>query len=262
MFVARRRRRPLRLVLATVAFLPLAWLAMPGGPSLLGGDGARTSTEVPQAQPVLDPEERRQAEASAGTPVFASFGPMELHLPALDPVVVGFHEASSDEALALAPVGEVASNDNTTKFEPPREVEGVEYRVLASRGRVHSATSAVDVVMREDEPVLAPVTGTVTEVEEYVLYGNHRDVRIEIAPAEAPDLRIVLIHVADVEVEEGDEVEAGDTVLAGTARPFPFGSQIDRFTEPDRWPHVHLEVKVDEDDEDDEDGDGEVEDDG
>jgi murein DD-endopeptidase MepM/ murein hydrolase activator NlpD len=257
MFVARRRRRPWRLVLATVAFLPLAWLAMPGGPSLPGGDDTRMSTEVPQAQPVIDPAERREAEASARTPVFATFGPMELHLPALDPVVVGFHEASSDEALALAPVGEVESNDNTTKFEPPEEVEGVGYRVLSSRGRVHSATSAVDVVMREDEPVLAPVSGTVTQVEEYVLYGNHRDVRIELAPADAPDLRIVLIHVDEVEVEEGDRVEAGDTVLAGTARPFPFGSQIDRFTEPDRWPHVHLEVKVE-----DEDGEDEVEDDG
>jgi hypothetical protein len=251
MFVARRRRRPLRLVLATAAFLPLAWLAMPGGPSLPGGESTRVSPEVPQAQPVIEPKDE---EPEAQTPVFATFGPLELYLPAVKPVVVGFHEASSGEALALAPVGTAKSNDNTTKFDPPAEVEGADYRVMASRGRVHSATSAVDVVMRDDEPVLAPVSGTVTDVEEYVLYGNHRDVRLEIAPDDAPEMRIVMIHIDDIQVEAGDEVVAGNTPVAGTARVFPFGSQVDRFTEPDRWPHVHLEVKYEtEDDEDDED---------
>jgi hypothetical protein len=95
--------------------------------------------------------------------------------------------------------------------------------------------------------VHTPVSGTVTDVREYVLYGGHRDVRLEIAPDDAPDLRLVMIHIADVDVEAGDEVTAGETVVAGTARPFPFGSQIDRFTEPDRWPHVHIEVKHEDD---------------
>jgi hypothetical protein len=259
MFVARRRRRPLRLALATAAFLPLAWLVAPAGPSLPGGDGHEGSVEVPQAQPMLEERERDRLEAEVATPPFATFGGLELHLPTETPVVVGFHEAATGEALAMAPVGEVESNDNTTKFEPPEDVEGSGYRVLSSRGRVHAATSAVDVVMRDEDPVLAPVSGTVTDVREYVLYGGHRDLRLEIAPEDAPDLRLVMIHVDDVEVEAGDEVWAGETVLAGTARPFPFGSQIDRFTEPDRWPHVHIEIKheddaaPDEDDEDDED---------
>ena len=248
MFVARRRRRPWRLALATAAFLPLAWVAMPSGPSLPGGDGARVSPEVPQAQPVLDPGERQALEAASPTEMFATFGDLELYLPTESPVVVGFHEASTDGALAIAPLGQVESNDNTTKFEPPEEVEqGPGYRVMASRGRVHAATSAVDVVMRDDDPVRAPVSGTVTDVREYVLYGNHRDVRLEIMPDDAPELRLVMIHIAEVEAEIGDEVRAGQTVLAGTARPFPFGSQVDRFTEPDRWPHVHLEIKHEDD---------------
>jgi biotin carboxyl carrier protein len=248
MFVARPRRRSRRLALATAAFLPLAWMALPGGPSLPGGDGgARLTPEVPQAQPLLDDEERERLDAEVATPLFATFGDLELYLPSETPVVVGFHEAATDEALAMAPVGEARSNDNTTKFEPPEASEGAPYRVLASRGRVHAATSAVDVVMYDEDPVRAPVSGTVTDVREYVLYGGHRDVRLEIAPDDAPDLRLVMIHIAEVDVEAGDEVAAGETVVAGTARHFPFGSQIDRFTEPDRWPHVHIEIKHEDD---------------
>jgi hypothetical protein len=253
MFVARRRRRPRRLVLATAAFLPLAWLAMPGGPSLPGVGGGAVSSEVPQAQPVLDPRVAEELDAEVATPRFATFGGLDLYLPSETPVVVGFHEAATDEALTMEPVGETKSNDNTTKFEPGGDEDGAPYRVLASRGRAHAATSAVDVVMRDDDPVHSPVSGTVTDVRPYVLYGGHRDVRLEIAPADAPELRIVMIHIDDVEVAAGDDVVAGETVLAGTARPFPFGSQIDRFTEPDRWPHVHIEVKHEDDAEEDQD---------
>lgn len=242
LFVARRRRR-WRLAATTLAFAPLVWVALPGGPSWPGGDAPRVDAEVPRAQPTVASGSERSAEEAPATPPFAVLDGLRLHLPSPDPVVVGFHEAATGDALALRPVGAVESNDNTTKFDPPADADGVGYRVLASRGRVHAATSAVDVVMRDGDPVLAPVTGTVSDVRDYVLYGNHRDVRIELAPDDAPHLRVVVIHVADVDVAVGDEVRAGDTVLAGTARPFPFGSQIDRFTEPDRWPHVHLEVK-------------------
>lgn len=85
-----------------------------------------------------------------------------------------------------------------------------------------------------------------TAVLPYTLYGQHADVRVEIEPAGRPDLRVVMIHVSDVQVEVGDMLTGGESVVAGSATPFPFESQIDRFTEEvggRALPHVHLEVR-------------------
>jgi hypothetical protein len=50
--------------------------------------------------------------------------------------------------------------------------------------------------------------------------------------------------VEGTHVEVGDRVEGGETVIARTARRFPFRSQVDKETAPEAWPHVHLEVKT------------------
>ena len=97
-------------------------------------------------------------------------------------------------------------------------------------------------VLQPGEEVRSPVTGTVTEVRPYQLYGAHDDVRIELQPDDS-ELAVVLIHVEDVVVAAGDRVAVGD-VLAGSARMFPFGAVVDRQTEPDRYGHVHMEVKA------------------
>ncbi len=177
-------------------------------------------------------------------PVFARFEELSLHLPSEDVLLLGYHEASFPDALALTPVGDAIANENRTKFTaPPTDPDGPEYIVLSSRGRGHPATSAVDLVLRDDTPVLSMVTGTVTDVRPYALYGKYPDTRIEIIPDARPDLRVVVIHVADVGVQAGDHVEAGVTRLAGGPNRFPFASHIDRYFEKDRWPHVHVEVK-------------------
>jgi hypothetical protein len=250
MFVAKRRRRlrPVLLALGLVGAVALYGAAGDRGTAPAGGpDAADAAPQSPVAEaPDVDP---RGSEAP--TPPLATFDGLTLHLPTERPIIVGFHEASTPAALEMGPSGRLQENENTTKFEPPDEVEdGSDYLVMASRGRPRAATSAVDVVMHTGDPVLSPVSGTVTDVRTYHLYGAHEDYRIELAPHDAPDLRIVLIHLDDLEIAEGDEVQAGESVLAGTARPFPFSSQIDRYTEPKRWPHVHLEVKVADDEDD------------
>ena len=255
MFVAKRRRRLRPVLLALLLLGAVAFYGASGdrGTEPLGGNEAADAAPQPQfaEAPDVDADDR-----DASTPPLATYGGLALHLPTERPIIVGFHEASTPEALEMGPTGRLTENQNTTKFEPPAEVdEGAEYLVMASRGRPRAATSAVDVVMHTHDPVRSPVSGTVTDVRAYYLYGAHEDYRIELAPHDAPDLRIVLIHLDDLEVAEGDEVRAGETALAGTARPFPFSSQIDRYTEPKRWPHVHIEVKVADDDEDGEDDD-------
>jgi hypothetical protein len=178
------------------------------------------------------------------TPALARFDDLVLHLPSPTPVVVGFHEAATTAALGLHPVGTLTEDRNTTRTDLPADVpDGTPYLVLSSRGRAAAPTSAMDVVLEPGDPVLSPVTGTVVDVRGYLLYGAHTDLRVEVVPDERPDLRLVLIHLDEVTVEIGDRVLAGATPLAGTARSFPFGSHIDRETEPDRYPHVHLELK-------------------
>jgi hypothetical protein len=183
---------------------------------------------------------------SAGAPTrpLARVGALRVRAPAVAPVVVGFHEAATSHGLTMQPVGRRLEDRNPSgQALPADDPAGTPYLVLDPRGEPTAPTSAVDVVMRDDEPVLAPVTGWVSDVRDVVLYETYADQRVELVPRSAPHLRVVLIHVDGVAVAPGDAVVAGRTVLAATARRFPFASQIDRDTDPEVWPHVHLEVQ-------------------
>lgn len=247
MFGRRRRRSRLGLVaglLAVAVGVGIWAMRAPRTPAVAdpGGDARAAAAPADDAGTADAPADAAPADAALPA-VFARTERLALRLPADDVVLVGFHEASRKEAVGLTPVGVLMENANTTRIQPPPDTDGPEYVILSSRGRAPAPTSAVDLVMRDDTPVRSPVSGEVVDVREYFLYGKHRDHRVEIAPDGAPHLRVVLIHVRDVAVGAGDRVEAGTTILAGSANRFPFGSHIDRYTEPDRWPHVHVEVK-------------------
>lgn len=180
----------------------------------------------------------------APTAPLAELAGLEIRLPTATPVVVGFHEAARASAIEVTPTGVLTEDRNTTRTDLPPDVPGgTPYLVLTSRGRSAGPTSAIDVVMEPGDPVLAPVTGTVVDVRLYLLYGSHPDLRIELVPDDRPDARLVMIHVDGAAVAIGDRVVGGVTPVAATARLFPFGSHIDRETEPDRFPHVHIELQ-------------------
>lgn len=172
--------------------------------------------------------------------VFAHVGGLDLGLPHGQPVAVAFHEASRPEALELTPSGRLLSNDNATKYTPPADSSGPDYRVLSSRGRARPASSAVDVVVPAGGAAIAPVSGTVVEAREYLLYGNVRDWRVVIQPDARPDLHVVLIHLHEPAVTAGDAVEAGATLAV--VRQLPFASHVD-YVVGQRLPHLHLEVR-------------------
>lgn len=254
MFSSRRRSRrrvgPLLIVLGALAAGPAVVSLASNGTAPAGAAEQDSGVVAAGSAATVDESDEGDVVAAAAavpavtTPRFATIGDLALHLPSADTLLVGFHEASQREAQALTPYGTVVENANTTRIDPPADREdGAPYVIMSSRGRTPAPTSAVDLVMRDDDPVLAPVSGTVTDVREYALYGKHRDHRIEIQPHGHPELRVVLIHVSDVQVSRGDEVLVGETALAGTANRFDFGSHIDRYLEPARWPHVHVEVK-------------------
>ena len=212
----------------------------------VGGVGPRPAADAlapGEALAIVAPPAR--AERAPAEPVaFAAFEDVTLSLPARRVRLVGFHEASYDNALEMSPLGRLSENHNTTKFSPPDELDaGPRYVVLSSRGRGNPATSAVDVALEPDTAVRSVATGEIVLVKSYMLYGRYPDTRIEIAPAARPDLRIVIIHAADPKVREGDRVEAGRTVIAGRANHFPFTSHVDRYVRGDAGPHIHIEIK-------------------
>lgn len=248
--MASPRRGSRRRVFALGLLLAVAGLGLRGasgaedelpadGPFVAPADADEIARAARQPADGAPPDDEASVTTTAS---FAEVGGLRLHLPSDDTLLVGYHEASKAGALGMAPVGQGLSNENTTRFTlPPDDPDGAPYHVLSSRGRVLPPTSAVDLVVRDDDPVRSPVTGTVVEVRPYALYDQHADTRVEVRPADAPHLRVVLIHVDGVRVAAGDEVVAGETVVADTANRFPFASHVDRYLD-ERWPHVHVEV--------------------
>jgi hypothetical protein len=216
----------------------------PGAGTLPTAPPGTTSTDAAPADPEDGVPADDEVAASERTPPLAHLGDLELWSPSAEPLVVGYHEATHVSAEPVVPLGRLTDDHNTTRTDlPSDDPAGVPYVVQASRGRAAGPTSAIDVVVTEGTTVLAPVTGTVADVRSYVLYGSHQDLRVEIVPDSRPDLRLVVIHLDGVEVAAGDRVVGGVTPIAATARAFPFSSHIDRETEPDRHPHVHLELQ-------------------
>lgn len=253
----RRRRAPLTALTALVVAggALAAWTGVTDQVTSVVGRSAEGEPRdvAPSVRDTV--ADRSEGEQDAGPPAeqpdlddatapLARLGDLPILLPAPDPVVVGFHEAATVSAIGVTPVGALTEDRNTTRTQLAEDVVGgTPYLVLTSRGRSAGPTSAIDVVMREGDPVLAPVTGTVVDVRSYLLYGAHQDLRIELVPDGRPDVRLVMIHIDGPRVAIGDRVVGGVTPVAATARLFSFGSHIDRETEPERFPHVHIELQ-------------------
>jgi hypothetical protein len=233
------------LVVAVAAAFASVWGLRLGGSTGLLGHPARADERVAAAgrtgfarSPEV-PDSR--VRFTPGTDPFAGAGDLALYLPARRYIALAYHEASGREALEMKPFGTCTRNENRTKFRRPHPTDGPRYVVMSSRGRPQPATSALDVALKLTEPVLSPVTGTVVRVKRYRLYGTYLDTRLVVLPADRPDLRVVLIHLTDVQVRRGSLVVAGTSVL-GYARALPFRSQVNDYVGAG-ISHVHLEVK-------------------
>lgn len=187
-----------------------------------------------------------EGEAAADAPdrptVFASVADRQLMLPGRVRKV-GFHESGDARSLPMSPFGRTEVNDNPGRITLPA-VNGdkdIDYVVLPTRYRQGGPTTAVDISMEKGQAVTSPVSGTVTGVRSYLLYGTTPDKIVEIAPRGRPDLRVRMLHIENVHVQTGEKVAAGDTVIAASARLLPFDSQIDRYA--GRHPHVHIDVQ-------------------
>ncbi|HEX2089873.1 MAG TPA: M23 family metallopeptidase [Actinomycetota bacterium] len=204
-----------------------------------------TDAGRPDERTVPNGDDRNAASvtepAARATQQFATVNGLTLRLPARRPKAVAYHEAAFRAALGLKPLGRCARNVNRYKFDCPRSTVGPKYVVMSSRGRVHPATSAVDVAMSRSSPVVSPVNGRVFKIRPYSLYGRYRDYRISLIPRDRPDLAVVIIHLRRLAVRPGDRLVAGTTEI-GLPRRLPFHSQVNSYV---GWgvSHIHLEVK-------------------
>lgn len=263
---ARHRQVVIAIVvaLATACFalsVPAARRAaahpMSDQPVLPAPSAARTAARAPaspasallgriavQAVDVTNPPPVRAATPIGLTHAFALLGNLPLVLPADDPVYIGFHEASNPQAFPLIPLGQlVVTPDSEQDFSPPTPIEdGRPYSVMASRGRGRSPASAADIVLNPGDAVHAVATGTVTEAMPYLLYGMFPDFQVRIRLADRPDVVVTMLHMTGLKVAVGQQVKAGETVIAESANQFPFVSQVDDFLGGQPHSHVHVEA--------------------
>jgi murein DD-endopeptidase MepM/ murein hydrolase activator NlpD len=183
----------------------------------VAGHEARVPVDTRLAQPRIVTE-------AAWTP-FAVVADLLLLHPSDQVEVVAFHEANHDGAQQMEILATAASPIT-----------------LDSRGRDTGSRSAADIVAAPGVAIRSPVTGTVLRAGTYILYCEHQDGFAVIEPDDHPGWEVKVLHIDGVQIEAGERVEAGSTVLASGPTPLPFQSQVDDETARPSWPHVHIEV--------------------
>lgn len=179
-------------------------------------------------------------------PAFTRVENKNLQLPvaASQTTVIAYHSLDDELIVPLTPLGE-RKNAGLAARGVSRISDGapsLTYCILESSGRVSTQTGAVDVGAPAGAQVISPVSGEVTGVKRYKLYGKYDDVQIDIRPKGASDVIVSLLLVADPRVNIGATVEAGKTVL-GTVRPAvpELAKRLTPITGDD-GAHVHLQV--------------------
>jgi len=192
---------------------------------LLGGSG-RDALGGGRGHDRLDGGPGRDACAGDGRQCevgdFAAARSLPLYEIAPGTIGYGYHESLFRTAIGMRPLAP--------------------HRVMASRGRGTGATTAVDIVVSPRSRIRSPVTGLVVAVERYLLYCRARDWKVVLAARSHPRLRVLVLHMARPTVREGDEVQAGSTLLGRAARNDQPRAQANRYF-PDGYPHIHIEVE-------------------
>ena len=200
-------------------------------------------------EPQLDPAPAKAARLlPAGTPkpeVVAIYGRLRLQMPIPQSRVTAIGFAPGDQGtLALSPVGTQANRSVFARLWHKLvggDTPGARWYQLP--GGTGAPTSALDVGAAPGTDVYSPVDGTIIGMTDLVLNGKSYGQKIEIQPAEAPSIVVVVSHLAaDTSLSVGSAVVAGVSKI-GTLLDF---SSVERqalaqFTQ-DSGNHALIEV--------------------
>lgn len=193
------------------------------------------------------------------TPVFATYRSLRINLPIRpeECTAIAFHQASRPGALHMrslvpdanmskAAKGKVDLKPAVPETDAPEGaaapvLEGKVLRLWRSN-RTGKPDSAVDCGAKPGTMVYAPVSGRVTEIVRYELYGKYADYEIHVTPDGWPDVDAVLLHVDALKVREGDHVEAGATPVAEVRKLSDRIAHQLRLYTGDGGDHVHLQL--------------------
>lgn len=249
----RQRRTALVAVLA-LAVLALGWRVL--APDQVGTAVAERAA-APAALPELTAAANEAESVFPATPIFATYKDLQLHLPVReeDLTEIGFHQSSWNKGLpmvSLLPDADMAAagqkRGTGRVFEErdpddpyPPVLDGSVLRMWRT-GHVGQPDSAADVGAPPGSPVITPVSGVVTVVKTYELYGQHEDLEIHIRPSGHPEIDLVIIHVTDATVKPGDLVVGGITRIASVRLLHDrVDHQLALYT-ADYGDHVHLQL--------------------
>ncbi|OFW56750.1 MAG: hypothetical protein A2133_12270 [Actinobacteria bacterium RBG_16_64_13] len=235
------RRRRLRFALGFGAFCVIV-------AGIVIAATARGSTEQVGSRGLLAGGEQSPSAPVAVLgeehPAFARLGDRNLLLPvdASDATIIAYQSLSDERAVALTPIGDQANANSVIRFfrgifssDPPIRY----YLLKSSEGE---GTTSVLVGAPAGSPVFAPISGVVIAVKEYMLYGKHTDVQIDIRPEKTSGITVTLLFVSDPVVSIGDIVTAGKTQL-GNVRECPqeLAENLAVYTH-DSGSHVYLQA--------------------
>ncbi len=220
-------------------------------------------TSVSLTEPAAAVESELVAEPGREpTPLIGCYEKIALRLP-VDPsdlTAIGFHQASGNRALSLmsflpdadmtraAELKAVPSAEETdgavaraAGFDARDVLQGCALRMWRS-GRTGMPDTAADIGAAPGTTVYSPISGTVVRVRPYRLYGKHDDYEIHIQPDDSEDLDLVIIHVDEVTVTEGDRVNAGATPVAVVRKMSDkIDLQLGGYV-PEGGDHVHFQL--------------------
>jgi hypothetical protein len=201
----------------------------------------------------------------APSPYFASFRGVKIHLPiaATSVTVLAYHQSSYNDTYPMHSLLKTGipsviaaaasrakkagksfrSTPNTASATNSHGLWTGKALELWRSGRAGGRYTAVDCGARPGTAVLAPLDGTVMEVRRYKLYGKYTDVEIDIKPDAWSDIDVILLHVTNPCVTEGQHVVGGVTKIAevrhlsGTVP----GLQLRTYS-TDGGNHTHLQI--------------------
>ncbi len=240
------RRRRVRfiglLVLFTLALSAYAVMALANGASApVSPDELLVTDTISPTDPI----------DSQGTlhPVFARLGETNLVLPvsADDATAIAYYSLSDEGAEPFEPVGsQVNAGFPSSIFKKIFSRDSsVRYYILQGTGQVVAKTGAVDIGASPGTPIVSPVSGVVSAVRDYKLYGKYDDVQIDIRPKGMSGITLTLLFVEEPAVTIGQTVDEGKTQLGKVRAPEgELGDRLAKLTH-DEGAHVHLQATKD-----------------